>query len=69
MKIQIELNEIEEKDLQDCIEIIGSSTKRSCIRSVLYLFPILSKKYEVMRKENKHINKEIKMYQAREKLA
>ena len=69
MLIQIELTEVEEYELQKCKEIIGSNTKRSCIRSVIYLFPLLSDKYEKLRSENKHNRNEIKMYQKKLKLA
>tara|TARA_R110002074_G_scaffold309213_1_gene479961 strand:+ start:370 stop:582 length:213 start_codon:yes stop_codon:yes gene_type:complete len=63
MLIQIELTEVEEYELEKCKDIIGSTTKRSCIRSIIYLFPLLSNKYEKLRSENKHKASEIKMYQ------
>tara|TARA_B110000902_G_scaffold57447_1_gene67217 strand:+ start:5039 stop:5224 length:186 start_codon:yes stop_codon:yes gene_type:complete len=59
MKIQLDLNELNESDLEICKDILGSNTKTKCIKSLLYLFPILSKKYEKMLKENKAMKKKL----------
>ena len=59
MKIQLELNEIEEDSLKKCSELLGVNTKRRTLKDVIEIFPMIANRYEKHRSTITKLNNEI----------